>query len=66
MGEVISDEHRVPITADKQSDGTVILRGPRSLLILSEAEMDRLVAFARDEPMKPRIQRYPVNAPESP
>jgi hypothetical protein len=36
------------------------------VLILSERELDKLIAFARNEPVKARIQRYPVMDPESP
>jgi hypothetical protein len=57
---VISDPYRTPITAQRHRDGGVVLRGPRSLLLLSDAELDRLVAFARDEPPRARIQRYAV------
>ena len=37
----------------------------RGVLALSESELDRLVAFVRDEPVKARIRRYAM-APESP
>jgi hypothetical protein len=61
---IISDPYRSPIVAQKRtdSDGGVAIRGPRSgVLILSEPEVDRLVAFARDESRRARLQRYPMN-----
>lgn len=53
---VISDPLRVPITAERRSDGGVAVRGRfRSILALSATELDRLIAFARDEPPRARI-----------
>jgi len=64
---IISDPLRVPITAQRKSDGCVIIRGHRSnTLILSESELSRLISFTRDEPRLGKLQRYPVMAPESP
>jgi hypothetical protein len=57
----ISDPLKIPITAQKQSDGSVILRGHKAVIILSQAELDRLFAFARNRAV---IQRYP--APQRP
>jgi hypothetical protein len=58
---VISDPYRAPIVAQKRndSDGGVVLRpAGRSLpIMLPEAELDRLFAFARG---KPHIQRFPA------
>lgn len=62
---ITSDPLRVPITAQKKAQGGVILRGLKSILLLSQAELDRLVAFIRDEPLKARLQRY-VIAPRPP
>lgn len=57
---VISDRYRSPITARRRTDelGGVVLRDHRHALFLSESELDRLVAFVRDEPSKARLQRY--------
>jgi hypothetical protein len=63
---VISDRYRAPIRAEKKADGAIFLRSPRSVLILSEGEFDRLVAFVREEA---RLQVYPMapkSRPESP
>jgi hypothetical protein len=53
---VISDAYRTPIVAQKRTDadGGVAIRGPKSVLILSDSELDRLVAFVRGEPPKAR------------
>jgi hypothetical protein len=59
---VISDRWREPIVAQKKTDG-IVLRTSKAWLLLSGAELDRLFAFLRD---KPTIQRYPVQASESP
>ena len=56
-----SDPLRVPITVQKRAEGGIVLRGHRDNIILSEAELDRLFAFARDEA---HIQRFPM-APKS-
>jgi hypothetical protein len=61
----ISDPYRAKITAARNLDGGVLIRGPRSFLLLSETELDRLVAFVRDEPPKARLQRFPM-ATENP
>jgi hypothetical protein len=54
---VISDPCRQPIIAPRHRKGDgVILRGAKTMLILSKAEFDRLVAFVRDEPVKARLQ----------
>lgn len=66
---IITDQYRVPVIAQKRTDSEtgVVLRGHfHHVLILSEAELDRLFAFVNDEPPRARIQRYVVNAPESP
>lgn len=59
---VVSDRYRVPIVAERHHDssGGVILRRGNAFIILSESELDRLVSFARDEPAKVRVQRFPV------
>jgi hypothetical protein len=54
---IISDPLKIPLTAQKQSDGGVILRGHKSVLILSQSELDRLFAFAHNRAV---IQRYPM------
>jgi hypothetical protein len=58
---VISDKFRAPIVAIKQSDG-VVIRTPAAWIRLTDAELDRLFAFAND---RPHIQRHPVMASES-
>jgi hypothetical protein len=52
---VVSDDSRCPMTAQRQKDGGVALRGLfRNLVLLSRSEIDRLAEFAhRDEP--PRL-----------
>jgi hypothetical protein len=59
---IISDPLRVPITVQKRTDGGVVLRGHRDNIILSETELDRLFAFARDKAV---LQRFPI-APKTP
>ena len=55
---IISDPLRVPVTAELRKDGGVLVRGHfRGALALSESELTRLIAFARNEP---RIQRFPA------
>ena len=64
---IVSDDSRCPITAQRQKDGGVALRGPfRSLVLLSGSEIERLVEFARsDEP--PRLGKISViHAPTPP
>jgi hypothetical protein len=59
---IVSDDSRCLITAQRQKDGGVALRGPfRNLVLLSRSEIDRLVEFARrDEPPRlGKIQRFP-------
>jgi hypothetical protein len=51
----ISDSYRVPIQASKRGDGGVLIRCPKSWILLSKTELDRLVAFARNGPT---IQRF--------
>jgi hypothetical protein len=53
----VADSLRRPLTATKQSDGDVILRWPNGVLVLSQAEVDRIYAVTNN---KPRIQRYPA------
>lgn len=64
---IVSDDSRCPITAQRQKDGGVALRGPfRSLVLLSRSEIDRIVEFARSEnepPQLGRIQRFPCPDP---
>ncbi len=56
---IVSDPLRVPITAERRTDGGVAVRGHfRGVLVLSDTELDRLIAFARDEPPRARIQRF--------
>jgi hypothetical protein len=62
---IISDRYRQPVTAQRHRDGGVLLRTARSLIILSEAEFDRAVAFVRDEPVKARLQRFPMAPKDS-
>lgn len=60
MGDsvVISDALRVPITAERRADGGVAVRGHfRGVLALSEAECERLAAFATN---RATLQRYPA------
>jgi hypothetical protein len=59
---IISDPYRQPITVQRHRDGGVVVRCPRSVLLLSEAELSRLFDFAHDLGV---LQRY-VMAPESP
>jgi hypothetical protein len=59
---VISDPFREAIVVQRKTDG-VVLRKSKAWLLLSGAELDRLFAFVRNEPV---IQRYPVMAPELP
>ena len=55
---IISDKLRVPVTAERRSDGGVAIRGHfRGILALSGAELGRLIAFATN---RPTIQRYPM------
>jgi hypothetical protein len=61
---IISDPYRQPITAQKHRDGRgVVLRGsrPGCILLLSEAELERLFGFANDLGV---LRRYPM-APRS-
>jgi hypothetical protein len=59
---VISDAYRTPIVAQRHMDdpGGVVIRlpAPKSLLILSAAEFDRLARFAG---RKPHIQCFPAS-----
>jgi hypothetical protein len=43
---IISDPYRQPIVAQQKDGGGIILRGPGAPLILSQAEVERLVDFA--------------------
>lgn len=63
---IISDPYRSPITAQKRQDGGVVLRGSRSMMILSEAELDRVVEFVRDEPRLGQLQRYTMTPQRPP
>lgn len=65
---IISDPLRVPVIAQRRTDSEkgIVLRGHfHHVLILSEAEVDRLVGYARDEPPRARIQRYGPESTES-
>jgi len=61
---VISDPYRQPITVQRHREGGVVLRGsrPGCILLLSEAELDRLWSFAHDLGV---LRRFPM-APKSP
>jgi hypothetical protein len=54
--------------AEKRDDGGVVLRCARAWIALSEAELDRVISFARNEatlqrfPMAPKM---PLTAPET-
>lgn len=63
---IVSDPHRTPITAQKRQDGGVVLRGTRCMLILSEAELDRVIDFVRDEPRLGQLQRFTMPPPPPP
>jgi hypothetical protein len=53
---IISDKLRVPVTAERRSDGGVAIRGHfRGILALSEAELGRLIAFATNRPHHPAL-----------
>jgi hypothetical protein len=65
---IISDPARSPIVAQRHNGkaGGVALRGQfHSVVVLSAAELDRLVAFARsDEPPRlGKLQRFPCPDP---
>jgi hypothetical protein len=60
---IISDQYRQPITVQRHRDGGVVIRCPRSVLLLSEADLDRLFSFAHGLGV---LRRYPVMAPKSP
>jgi hypothetical protein len=56
----ISDRFRRPLVAHRQHGGGVFLRSGHScLLILSEAELNRLFEFAH-EPQLGRLERFPM------
>jgi hypothetical protein len=59
---IVSDRYRTPVVAQKRAKGGIILRSARSWIALNEDELDRVVAFARNEA---RLQCFPV-APKSP
>jgi hypothetical protein len=71
MGDAvkISDALRVPITAERRTNGGVALRGHfRGVLALSESELDRLIGFVRsdDTPRLGRLESFPVGANSRP
>ena len=61
----LSDRFRQPVTGHKIEGGVIVRRGGSTAAIPGLDELDRLMRFARDEPVRTRIQRYAV-APESP
>jgi hypothetical protein len=55
---VISDEFRVPVTAQRLKDGRIIIRTPgKGVMLFSAAEVDRLAKFASGAGT---MQRYPM------
>jgi len=60
----LADAYRQSVKVARQADGGIILRGPRSMLLLSPVQVDQLISFASDGRVRPRIQRYV--APELP
>jgi len=56
--EVISDRYRVPVVAQRRTEGGVVLRRGAHKLVLSNTELDRLVKFARTD-ARLQIYRYP-------
>jgi len=60
---VIDRVYRPQIKATKHHDGSVIVHAGRSWMQFDVDDLQRLYAYAAD---RPTIQRYPVNAPESP
>jgi hypothetical protein len=63
---LVSDRFRSPVTAEKRENGGIVLWGPRSMIVLSRTELQRVFDFAFDQPRLGELQRYPVMAPESP
>ncbi len=55
---VISDPYRSPIPAQRKDGGGVVIRTPKSALLLSESDMDRVIAFVGDEPRLGQLQRF--------
>jgi hypothetical protein len=63
---IVSDRYRTPVTAEKREAGGVVLRAARSWIALNEAELDRVVAFARNEARLQCFPAAPKSRPESP
>jgi hypothetical protein len=61
---VISDPLRVPVIAERREAGGIVIRRGGRYIALSEAELDRLVAFVRNEPPKARLQRFAILRPD--
>jgi hypothetical protein len=61
----ISDQYRLPVVVSKRDDGGIVIRCAAHTRLLHSTAEDRLVAFARDEPVKARLQRFPM-APNGP
>lgn len=58
---IVSDPLRVPITAQRRDDGTILLCGYfKNLVILSPSEVGRLIEFANDAPRLGELRRFPV------
>jgi hypothetical protein len=63
---IISDPYRQPITVQQHRDGGVVLRGsrPGCILLLSEAELERVFRFAQGLGVLQRFQMAP-KSPQS-
>lgn len=57
---IISDPLRSMITVTRQGDGRIVVRAANRIMLFSEAEIERLYAFAGNKAM---MQRYPVESP---
>lgn len=58
--QVISDRFRTSVVAQRRIEGGVVIRGPRSYIVLSDAEFKRLREF-----VEPGIQRYGCRSAEA-
>lgn len=54
---IVSDRLRRQLTAHKQSNGDVIIRWPHGMLVLSQAEVNRIYAVTNE---RPYILRFPA------
>jgi hypothetical protein len=66
---LVSDRFRSQVTAEKRENGGLVLWGPRSMIVLSRSELDRLIEFANDTPRLGQLATFPMaprTAPECP